>query len=314
MEKQRLEKEKKEEDIYFKNLMSEINKKRKEDSLIYLRDSLEAKTTQEKLLKTTKLKEKMAMQIRKHEDSIKVLKDSIRTAKLKMRIEEEKKYLTNKGFKIEQDSALLKAFQRNKHWKNQLLVVDVTGSMYVYLNQFKIWYSSKHNIFPNKMQFVLFNDGDDALKNNVYKKVGTTGGIYFSTTADFVDLETQMTKARQNGGGGDTPENDLEAVIKAIEKCKNYNEVILIADNTSQVRDIELLPKIKKPLRIILCGADFYVNGQYLEIAYKTKGSIHLLREDVDFSSKNLANYEKITIQNRTYMFVNERFFLLSDE
>jgi hypothetical protein len=57
--------------------------------------------------------------------------------------------------------------------------------------------------------------------------------------------------------------------------------LILVADNSSAVKDMELLERIKKPVHIILCGspADSMqaMQPEYLEIARRTGGTLHTL-------------------------------------
>jgi hypothetical protein len=44
---------------------------------------------------------------------------------------------------------------------------------------------------------------------------------------------------------------------------------------------MELLDKIYRPIRIILCDTDKGILPEYLEIARKTGGSVHTLKEDI---------------------------------
>lgn len=147
------------------------------------------------------------------------------------------------------------------------------------------------------MRFVFFNDGDDKLSRE--KTIGNTGGLYF-TEGSLENLDSiilkmrEATKARM--GGGEASENDLEAVAAAIKNFDNVDEVILIADAHSPVRDMVLLKEISVPIRIILCGAEelnsFYfnkkdINEQYLTIAHRTGGSVHTLSADfLDLSKR----------------------------
>src|SRR5690606_20987871 len=109
-----------------------------------------------------------------------------------------------------------------------------------------------------------------------------------------------MRTAMANGSGGDLPENNLEAIIVGLENCTNCKDIILIADNMSSPRDMELLKTFNKPIHIILCGAQHAVNVDYLNLAYFTGGSIHTVTKDYN----NLENYiegDKLRIQGRRY-------------
>ncbi|MBA3985909.1 MAG: hypothetical protein H0X63_04905, partial [Flavobacteriales bacterium] len=157
-----------------------------------------------------------------------------------------KKYelLINKFIKTygnSNDSIVYKVFDRNKQWKNALIVADWTGSMYQYGAQALLWHTLN---FENSglEYFTLFNDGD--LNSDKSKKIGETGGIYFEK-ADNIDKVIQLYQlVMLKGYGGDIPENDIEAIIKGIEKYPMHSEIILIADNNACVRDIEFLEYI----------------------------------------------------------------------
>ena len=62
----------------------------------------------------------------------------------------------------------------------------------------------------------LFNDGNN--KTTEKKTIGRTGGIYTGKANDPDELIELFTKVMQKGGGGDGPENDIEAILKVIEK------------------------------------------------------------------------------------------------
>ena len=112
----------------------------------------------------------------------------------------------------------------------------------------------------------------------------------------------------KNGGGGDAPENDLEAILEGMNKFKVYDEIILIADNYANIKDIKLLSKIKKPIRIILCGVDGEgVNVDYLNLAYATKGSIHTIEDDITNVTETLEG-KTIEIDGATYKLIKGKF------
>jgi hypothetical protein len=196
----------------------------------------------------------------------------------KKEIEKVKKYVFDGTFK---DSVVFKVIERNKKkWRNALVVSDWTGSVYPYSSQIVNWFrlNMKEGLVKH---FVFFNDGDS--KNDKEKKIGETGGIYFTQTNEISHVLEVMTQALQNGHGGDVPENDIEAVLAGIDKYKDISEIILIADNNSPVRDIRLTPKVTKPIRVILCGVENgQINAQYLNIAKFTGGSVHTIEEDIE--------------------------------
>ncbi|WP_018345027.1 carboxypeptidase-like regulatory domain-containing protein [Cytophaga aurantiaca] len=194
-------------------------------------------------------------------------------------------------------------------WKSKIIVVDVTGSMSPYMSQVGIW------MVMQKMQnetnrYVFFNDGDQ--KWDAQKTVGNTGGIYTIKSNNLQDVFIQMSIAQSKGSGGDSPENDVEALIMAESLRNDVSEIILVADNYSDMRDYALIKQLKIPVRVIVCGAlDAYsVNEQYINLAYKTGGSIHTLTEDImDLAKKN--DGDTITVSGKKYVLRNGEFFLI---
>jgi hypothetical protein len=91
-----------------------------------------------------------------------------------------------------------------------------------------------------------------------------------------------------SGAGGDIIENDVEAVIKGADKYKNAKNVILIAHNNAPPRDMEILEKLEKPVRVILCGVlNDKIQPAYINLAFKTRGSIHTMEQDLFFAAKS---------------------------
>ncbi|MEX2596772.1 MAG: hypothetical protein WEC59_07565, partial [Salibacteraceae bacterium] len=176
------------------------------------------------------------------------------------------------------DSTVFKALQRNLHWRNATLVLDWTGSMYGYGAEALLWHAMNEDT-SGINHVVYFNDGDR--KKNRKKLLGHTGGIYISDASPVAKPIKLFNRVKNKGNGGDSPENDIEAIYTAITELPESGEVILIADNESCIRDYPLLECIDKPVRILLCGTKKGVNHQYVNLAWKTGGSIHTADFDV---------------------------------
>lgn len=205
---------------------------------------------------------------------------------------------------LKSDSIVTKVFDRNKDWKKMLVVEDVTGSMMPYIADLLLWNALKGNL-QNTNHFVFFNDGDQ--KDTDEKENGNTGGLYHAKPKNVEVLEETMVKAIAGGDGGDTPENDIEAVLAGIKACPDCEEVILIADNDATPRDMELVASITKPVHVILCGVRYGVNPAHLYIAWKTKGTVHTISEDIT----KLAEMEEgqtISVMGRNYKILNGKF------
>jgi hypothetical protein len=200
------------------------------------------------------------------------------------------------------DSTVVKVFDR-MHWNNMLVVADVTASMYPYIGQLLYWLK-QHEDERRIKQFVFFNDGDD--KDDDQKIIGSTGGIYSTSSSVYEVIEQLVFKTMSNGNGGNIPENNIEALLKGSAACPGCSEIIMIADNSSRVSDMALLKQLHRPVHIILCGVHGVVHADYLNIARSTGGSVHLADEDVELS--NVKEAEMIMINGRMYKFNNGKF------
>lgn len=203
------------------------------------------------------------------------------------------------------DSTIVKVLQRNKEWKDMLIVADMTGSMSPYTTQLLIWFQLKMKDERVK-QVAFFNDGD--MKPDSEKKIGSTGGIYMADEMTYENILKTAGKTIMSGGGGDGPENNCEALIKSIAKAPGAGEVILIADNLAPVKDVVLAGEITRPVRIIVCGTEFApVSPQYLDLARITGGSVHTMRDDLTKLSE-LNEGETVKIGSTEYKLVKGVF------
>ncbi len=191
------------------------------------------------------------------------------------------------------NNAVYKVLTRNAKWRKNLIVSDLTSSMYPYAKQLNTWLHLFFLKDTAQQYFVFFNDGDR--KADYEKKIGVTGGVYFCKAKTSEDLVSTMKQVIKKGEGGDSPENVVEAILTGLKKIRKPSQVILIADNWAKVRDINLITRVKVPVRVILCGVydGMEINADYLNIAYKTKGSLHTIEQDID------------NLQNQT---INKRF------
>ena len=189
--------------------------------------------------------------------------------------------------------------------KNTSVIADFTGSMYPYSSQVALWFAV--NTSQTKISDVFFfNDGDNrSLEERI---VGRTCGIYHEHNVNFSEVRKLAFKTANNGTGGfDAQENDLEALIYAMEKTPKANGYVLIADNCAPPRDMELLEKIKKPVHIILCGTDKDIQTAYLMLAMKTGGSVHTMNSHLT-ELAHLWEGQKIKIEKQEFKFSDGTF------
>ena len=227
-----------------------------------------------------------------------------RAAKERVLIQADERYFEKAGQEIE--AAL---YRKRADWSNKVIVTDITGSMYSYMDQILLWHALAF-VPGEQNRYIFFNDGDDTPEE--LKKLGAAGGIYITEEMNMDRLLETMHKAMEGGDGADSPENDLEALLEGVRLMGEIDELILIADNYSDVRDIELLRQLHAPVRIVLAGADYGVNEDYLEIAYSTGGSIHTLEEDIEQLS-HLADGEVVRVGAYRYRVNRGKFIQLAD-
>ena len=178
------------------------------------------------------------------------------------------------------DPVVGSVLDRHPEWTEKIVVNDWTGSMYGYGSQVLLWHLV--NLDSSGIETItLFNDGNS--KSTANKVIGKTGGIYTEKANNASELIELFSEVMRQGGGGDGPENDIEAILKAT-KSNPRAEIILIADNSACVRDIELAEQISRPVRIILCGynKEEGVNPDYIYLAKITGGGIYTIEEDLE--------------------------------
>lgn len=176
-------------------------------------------------------------------------------------------------------NAVEATFKRHPDWQNSLVVMDVTGSMSPYIAKTMSWVKATQDS-SQVSAFVFFNDGD--MTPDSRKKTGTVGGIYGARNTAFEPVYKQMKTTMNNGGGGDCPENNVEATIKGINDYPDCDEVIMVADNWATPRDLSLVKQLDRPVHVIVCGSFFGLNEAYIQLAYDTRGSVHTIEEDLD--------------------------------
>lgn len=196
-----------------------------------------------------------------------------------------------------QDSTVLRILERNRQWQDALVILDWTGSMYHHGAMAVLWHllNLEHT---NIDYFVFFNDGNG--KKRKQKEVGKTGGILGVPGNEPEELLKAFYKVERRGNGGDSPENDLEAIVRGVKKYPEFKEVILVGDNLACMRDFTLIDRVSAPVRILLPGKFDVINHQYINLAYRTGGSIHTFDDDIyDFSDQPS---DRITINGITYV------------
>lgn len=160
------------------------------------------------------------------------------------------------------------------------MVMDVTGSMTEHVANMKRWIKSNQDSM-NFTSFTFFNDGDD--KPTRKKKIGSTGGIY--TAFRLSRIDDLISETMRKGSGGERPESDVEAMLHTQEKDTLCDVILLIGDNYSEVRDLELIPRLNKRVNVLVCSVKGSVRPDYLLIAKNTGGYIVYNGERINIQS-----------------------------
>ncbi|MFD1551561.1 hypothetical protein DNU06_03350 [Putridiphycobacter roseus] len=200
-----------------------------------------------------------------------------------------------------QESPVFKAFDSISIPGKMALVMDVTGSMQNNIVSVCYWLKQHENNLPFS-SFTAFNDGD-GMKDNL-KEIGSTKGIYY--TGFYAEYPEIIKTAMLNGNGGDFPENDIESILHAVHKDHQATAVLLIADNMSEIKDIELLKQIDLPVSILPCGLTFSIQQHYLDLAYQTGGKIYYANQVIDLSQ--IKKGDTFQIKKATYLFNGKTF------
>lgn len=212
---------------------------------------------------------------------------------------------------LKKDSTVLCILKRNQSkWKNMALVCDWTESMYPYGIQVLYWL---HYFADNEKitKWVFFNDGNE--KQQGEKEVGRTGGLYPYEGSNLGEIMTLMQRVKNAGNGGDMPENDLEALLFAQNHFVGLKHLVLLADASSEIRDILLIKRLARllsmqdtQLHILLCGE--LIAYDYLYLAQVCNASIHTSTEDWE----NLGNWQEgQTLQlNGVAYLLKEGYFI----
>jgi hypothetical protein len=202
------------------------------------------------------------------------------------------------------DTSVLKILDRTQ-WQKATIVADVTGSMYKYTSQVLLWIKS-NPIGSQAKNVVFFNDGDNMPDKD--KKLGNTGGIYSRSCNSYAEIETLMKTTMLKGGGGDFPENNIEALLVSEKVFPAAEYQVMIADNWAAIKDKVLWQHLTKPVRIVVCGAtEFNVHIDYLNLARKTNGSVHLMESDL-YNLAGLKEGEILKVGKNTFVIKNGMF------
>jgi hypothetical protein len=202
------------------------------------------------------------------------------------------------------------ALDRNiDKWKNIVLVCDITTSMFPYTTQVFDWLNENNENTTIK-GIVFFTDCDSLGRQTR----GRLPGKMFSVRKrdELLLWDTMFAAINNTENNKDKPENNIEALLYAQKNFPDADEFVMIADNSSEVKDMRSLSKVKKKVHVILCGETYQKNyafqSDYVEIAKRTKGSIHTLEDDVENVSK-VKEMSIVRVGNVYFRFHKGKFY-----
>jgi len=195
------------------------------------------------------------------------------------------------------DKSVFSMLLRARLTKNTLIVTDLTGSMYPYYSQVLVWQALKLSQGKN-FKHAFFNDGNQ--KNTQAKVIGKTGGVYLCASSNIVRIYNTMQKTMSSGGGGDTPENNMEAVLKGINQYKNIDNIIMVADNFAFPRDKKLIHKIQRPIQYVMCGTQLGISRSYINLSRHYGGSIISVEKSICYLNQ-FKDGDEFTIEKVKY-------------
>lgn len=202
------------------------------------------------------------------------------------------------------------ALDRNiEKWKNIVIVCDITTSMFPYTTQVFDW--MMENTDNKTIKGIVFFTDCDSLG---HQTKGKLPGKMFSVRKkdELVLWDTMFAAINNTENNKDKPENNIEALLYAQKQFPDADEFVMIADNSSEVKDMRSLDKIKKKVHVILCGETYQKNyafqSDFVEIAKRTKGSIHTVEDDIENVSK-VKEMSVVRVGNVYFRFHKGKFY-----
>lgn len=200
---------------------------------------------------------------------------------------------------------------RNKdQWKSKRIVANIDCSMYQYIDELMVWNYTDEAEQQNNTYW-LFN----GFQYN--SKPSDSGhdrrGIFYVPNNDIEGFCKTVDKIVNFSCSGNRLENVVEALILGAKDKSPEEELLFIADNYSDASDLHRLGELKAPVRVLLTDSEYGINEHYLEIAYRSGGSVHTPYEDLDSERlQSLKDGEQLRIGKYAYQFFKGRFLKIS--
>ncbi|MFK7809826.1 MAG: hypothetical protein AB8F74_18615 [Saprospiraceae bacterium] len=221
--------------------------------------------------------------------------------------DEKEKLAKNPRYYVDHGQEISAMLQRNKDdWKQKRIVANIDCSMYKYIDELLVWNYSDDSERSNNTYW-LFNGFQNKSKKS--NDDHHSRGIYHVVKNDVEGFATTIDKIVNFSCGANRLENVVEALIIGAKDKQAEEELLFIADNYSDASDLHKLNQLKTPVRVLLTASTYGINEHYLEIAYRTGGSVHTKDEDISKDRlRQLEDGDLLVIGGRGYTFMKGRF------
>ena len=199
---------------------------------------------------------------------------------------------------------------RNKdNWPSKRIVANIDCSMYQYIDELMVWNYTEEE--QNRNTYWLFNgfqNSSEKSETDHHRR-----GVYHVSENNIEGFCNTIDKIVNFSCSGNRLENVVEALIIGAKDKSEEEELLFIADNYSDVSDLYKLDELTVPVRVLLTDSEYGVNEHYLEIAYKTGGSVHTSLEDIPSEKlESLKDGQQLQIGKFTYQFFKGKFLKIS--
>ena len=237
--------------------------------------------------------------------------EKIKTNVVKIAFKDQKEVAENPDYYASTNQEIKAMLFRNKdNWKQKRIVANIDCSMYQYIDELMVWNYSDE-VEQQNNTYWLFN----GFQNNSKKSDSGNDrrGIFYVPNNDIEGFCNTVDKIVNFSCSGNRLENVVEALILGAKDKSPDEELLFIADNYSDVSDLYKLKELEVPVRVLLTASEYGVNEHYIEIAYRTGGSVHTTFEDISSEKlKSLEDGQRLQIGKYSYQFFKGKFLKIS--
>ena len=233
--------------------------------------------------------------------------EKIKTNVVKIALGDKKAVEENEDYYSANQQEIKAMLYRNKElWSAKRIVANIDCSMYQYIDELMVWNYSDEEEQKNNTYWLFngFQNNSKKSETDHHKR-----GIYNVSKNDVEGFCNTIDKFVNFSCSGNRLENVVEALIIGAENKPENEELLFIADNFSDVSDLHKLDELTVPVRVLLTDSEYGINEHYLEIAYKTGGSVHTVFEDIPSKKlQSLEDGQQLQIGKHAYQFYKGRF------